>query len=184
LSTGRYPDGFDTDDNKLDFHTGQAMTIAAPIQAGSDNVKVTSTQGLSIGQVMYLGSGSSSEKVRIAVIGTAGATTISAAAVKGETNVSVASAQGFQQGQTVYIGSDAYLISAVRMSPRRGGWGRPQQPTQPDVITLAAGLNQDIPAGTYLTGSGITLGAPVTGNHGAGDAFTASAATPGRPNVK
>jgi len=184
LSTGRYPDGFDTDDNKLDFHTGQAMTIAAPIQAGSDNVKVTSIQGLSIGQVMYLGSGSSSEKVRIAVIGTAGATTISAAAVKGETNVSVASAQGFQQGQTVYIGSDAYLISAVRMSPRRGGWGRPQQPTQPDVITLAAGLNQDIPAGTYLTGSGITLGAPVTGNHGAGDAFTASAATPGRPNVK
>lgn len=184
LSTGRYPDGFDTDDNKLDFRTGQAMTIAAPVQAGSDNVKVTSTQGLSIGQVMYLGSGSSSEKVRIAVIGTAGATTISAAAVKGETNVSVASAQGFQQGQTVYIGSDAYVISALRMSPRRGGWGRPQQPAQPDVITLAAGLNQDIPASTYLTGSGITLGAPVTRNHGAGDAFSASVATPGKPNIR
>jgi len=184
LSTGRYPDGYDTDDNKLDFRTGQAMTIAAPVQAGADNIKVTSTQGLSIGQVMYLGSGSSSEKVRIAVIGTAGATTVSAEAAQGETKVSVASAQGFQQGQTIYIGPDAYVISAVQVTPRRGGWGRPQQPAQPDVITLATGLNQNVSAGTYLTGSGITLGAPVTKSHGAGDAFTASTATPGMPNIQ
>ena len=184
LSTGRYPDGFDTDDNKLDFHTGQAMTIAAPVQAGQDNVKVTSVQGLSIGQVMYLGSGSTIEKVRIATIGTAGATTISADAARNETKISVASAQGFQNGQTITIGSDSYVISAIQMTPRRGGWGRPQQPAQPDVITLATGLKNDVQAGTYLTGSGITLGAPVTVNHGAGDAFSASVATPGKPNIR
>ena len=184
LSTGRYPDGFDTDDNKLDFHTGQAMTIAAPVQAGQDNVKVTSVQGLSIGQVMYLGSGSTMEKVRIATIGTAGATTISADAARNETKISVASAQGFQNGQTITIGSDSYVISAIQMTPRRGGWGRPQQPAQPDVITIATGLKESVAAGTYLTGSGITLGAPVTVNHGAGDAFSASVATPGKPNIR
>ena len=184
LSTGRYPDGFDTDDNKLDFHTGQAMTIAAPVQAGQDNVKVTSVQGLSIGQVMYLGSGSTIEKVRIATIGTAGATTLSADAARNETRISVASAQGFQNGQTITIGSDSYVISAIQMAPRRGGWGRPQQPSQPDVITIATGLKQDVQAGSYLTGSGITLGAPVTRNHGAGDSFSASVATPGKPNIR
>ena len=184
LSTGRYPDGFDTDDNKLDFHSGQAMTIAAPVQAGQDNVKVTSVQGLSIGQVMYLGSGNTIEKVRIATIGTAGATTLSADAARNETRISVASAQGFQNGQTITIGSDSYVISAIQMAPRRGGWGRPQQPSQPDVITIATGLKQDVQAGSYLTGSGITLGAPVTRNHGAGDAFSASVATPGKPNIR
>ena len=184
LSTGRYPDGFDTDDNKLDFHTGQAMTIAAPVQAGQDNVKVTSVQGLSIGQVMYLGSGSTMEKVRIATIGTAGATTISADAARNDTQISVASAQGFQNGQTITIGSDSYIISAIQMTPRRGGWGRPQQPAQPDVITIATGLKESVAAGSYLTGSGITLGAPVTVNHGAGDAFSASVATPGKPNIR
>ena len=184
LSTGRYPDGFDTDDNKLDFHTGQAMTIAAPVQAGQDNVKVTSVQGLSIGQVMYLGSGNTMEKVRIATIGTAGATTISADAARNETKISVASAQGFQNGQTITIGSDSYVISAIQMTPRRGGWGRPQQPAQPDVITLATGLKESVAAGSYLTGSGITLGAPVTVNHGAGDAFSASVATPGKSNIR
>ena len=46
------------------------------------------------------------------------------------------------------------------------------------------GLKQDVQAGSYLTGSGITLGAPVTRNHGAGDAFSASVATPGKPNIR
>ena len=70
------------------------------------------------------------------------------------------------------------------MTPRRGGWGRPQQPAQPDVITLATGLKESVAAGSYLTGSGITLGAPVTVNHGAGDAFSASVATPGKSNIR
>ena len=186
LSTFRYPDGFDTDDNKMDFRTGQAMTIAAPIQAGANNIKVTSVQGLSIGQVMYLGSGNSAEKVKIATVGTAGATTIPSDVPKGEVRIPVASAQGFQAGQTVQIGSGSYVISAVQATPRRGGFGGRggQQPQQPDYITLASGLNENAPAGTYLTGSGITLGAPVTKNHSAGDAFTATMATPGKPNVQ
>ena len=105
LSTFRYPDGFDTDDNKLDFRTGQAMTIAAPAKVGDNNIKVTSVQGLSIGQIMYLGSGNSAEKVKIAIVGTAGATTISADTPKGEIRIAVAGAQGFQVGQAVQIGS-------------------------------------------------------------------------------
>ena len=185
LSTFRYPDGFDTDDNKLDFRTGQAMTIAAPAKVGDNNIKVTSVQGLSIGQIMYLGSGNSAEKVKIATVGTAGATTISADTPKGEIRIAVAGAQGFQAGQTVQIGSGTYVISAVQAAPRRGFGGRGgQQPQQPDYITLVSGLNEDVPAGTYLTGSGITLGAPVTKNHGAGDAFTATMSTPGKPNLQ
>ena len=62
-------------------------------------------------------------------------------------------AQGFQNGQTITIGSDSYVISAIQMTPRRGGWGRPQQPAQPDVITIATGLKESVAAGSYLTGS-------------------------------
>ena len=121
----------------------------------------------------------------IATVGTAGATTISADTPKGEIRIAVAGAQGFQAGQTVQIGSGTYVISAVQAAPRRGFGGRGgQQPQQPDYITLVSGLNEDVPAGTYLTGSGITLGAPVTKNHGAGDAFTATMSTPGKPNLQ
>ena len=189
LSTGRFPDGHDTDDNKLDFHTAQAMTIAAPVKAGQDNIKVTSVQGLSIGQVMYLGSGNSLEKIRIATIGTAGSTTVSANAMKGEQTVAVASAQAFQTGQVINIGDEKYTIASIQAVPRRGyggfgGRGGQQQPAEPDKITLTEGLRTDVASGEYLTGSGITLGAPVSKNHGAGDAFTATIATPGKPNIQ
>jgi len=192
LSTGRYPDGFDTDDNKLDFHTGQAQTIAAPAKAGQDNIKVASVQGFSIGQTMYIGSGSSFEKVKIATIGTAGATTISADAKKGDKTVAVAAAQPFQAGQVITIAGESYTIASIQVVPRRGfggfggfgGRGGQQQPVEPDKITLTTGLKANVAAGEYLSGSGITLGAPLTKDHSAGDAFTASVATPGRPNIR
>ena len=192
LSTGRYPDGYDTDDNKLDFHTTQAGTISAPAKAGQNNIKVASVQGFSIGQTMYIGSGSSLEKVRIATIGTAGATTISANAKMGDKTVAVASSQAFQTGQIITIGSDSYTIASIEAVPRRGfggfggfgGRGGQQQPAEPDKITLTTGLKTDVATGEYLSGSGITLGAPLTKDHGAGDAFTASVATPGMPNIR
>ena len=186
LSTGRYPDGFDTDDNKLDFHAGSAMTIAAPVKAGENNVKVASTNGISLGQVLYLGSGENMEKVRVAVVGTAGATAIQTAAQKGGKTLSVASAQGFQAGQKVFIGKDSYTVESVQVVQRRGGWGRQPAtaPTVLDSVTLVEELKSDVSAGEYLAGSGITLGAPVTRNHGAGDAFGASVATPGKPNIQ
>ena len=195
LSTGRYPDGYDTDDNKLDFHTGQASTIAAPAQAGEDNIKVASVQGLAIGQTMYIGSGASQEKVKIAVVGTAGVTTLSADAKKGEKTVAVAASQGFQVGQIILIDGEKYTIASIQAVPRRGfggfggfsgfgGRGGQQQPVEPDKITLTEGLKAAVTSGEYLTGTGVTLGAPLTKNHGAGDAFTASAATPGKPNIQ
>ena len=189
LSTGRYPDGYDTDDNKLDFHSRQASTIAAPAQAGQDNIKVASVQGLAIGQVMYIGSGASQEKVKIATIGTAGVTTLSAEAKKGDKTVSVASSQGFQVGQIILIGNEKYTIASIVAVPRRGfggfgGRGGQQQPAEPDKITLTEGLKANVANGEYLSGTGVTLGAPLTKNHGAGDAFTASTATPGKPNIQ
>ena len=193
LSTGRYPDGFDTDDNKLDFHAGQSMTISAPVKAGQTNIKVASVQNLSIGQTMYLGSGKSLEKVKIAVIGTAGSTTISADAKAGEKTVAVAAAQAFQAGQIINIGNETYTIASIQAVPRRGfgfggfggfgGRGGQQQPVEPDKITLTEGLKAPVASGEYLTGTGITLGAPLTKDHGAGDAFTATVATPGKPNI-
>ena len=193
LSTGRYPDGFDTDDNKLDFHAGQSMTISAPVKAGQTNIKVASVQNLSIGQTMYLGSGKSLEKVKIAVIGTAGSTTISADAKAGDKTVAVAAAQAFQAGQIINIGNETYTIASIQAVPRRGfgfggfggfgGRGGQQQPVEPDKITLTEGLKAPVSSGEYLTGTGITLGAPLTKDHGAGDAFTATVATPGKPNI-
>lgn len=184
LSSGRHPDGFDTDDNKLDFRAGTANTIAVPIQAGDDNIKLASVQGISIGQIMYLGSGESMEKVKVAVVGTAGATAIQAPAQKGTNKISVASAQGFQTGQKVFIGKEEYTVASVEIIPRRGGWGRPQTaPTVLDSVTFTEGLKNDVAPGQYLTGSGVTLGAPVKKAHGAGDAFGPSVATPGQPNV-
>ena len=194
LSTGRYPDGFDTDDNKLDFHAGQSMTISAPVKAGQNNIKVASVQNLAIGQTMYLGSGKSLEKVKIAVIGTAGSTTISADAKAGDKTVAVAAAQAFQAGQIINIGNETYTIASIQAVPRRGfgfggfggfgGRGGQQQPVEPDKITLTEGLKTSVTSGEYLTGTGITLGAPLTKDHGAGDAFTATVATPGKPNIR
>ena len=193
LSTGRYPDGYDTDDNKLDFHAGQSMTISAPVKAGQNNIKVASVQNLAIGQTMYIGSGKSLEKVKIAVIGTAGSTTISADAKKGDKTVAVAAAQAFQAGQIINIGNETYTIASIQAVPRRGfgfggfggfgGRGGQQQPVEPDKITLTEGLKAAVASGEYLTGTGITLGAPLTKDHGAGDAFTATVATPGKPNI-
>ena len=141
---------------------------------------------------MYIGSGSSLEKVKIATIGTAGATTISADAKKGDKTVAVAAAQPFQAGQVITIGNESYNIASIQAVPRRGfggfggfgGRGGQQQPVDPDKITLTTGLKADVAAGEYLSGSGITLGAPLTKDHGAGDAFTASVATPGKPNIR
>ena len=143
---------------------------------------------------MYLGSGKSLEKVKIAVIGTAGSTTVSADAAKGSNTVAVASSQAFQAGQLINIGSETYTIASIQAVPRRGfgfggfggfgGRGGQQQPVEPDKITLTEGLKADVSSGEYLTGTGITLGAPITKDHGAGDAFTASVATPGKPNIR
>ena len=143
---------------------------------------------------MYVGSGSSLEKIKIATIGTAGATTISADAKKGDKTVAVAASQGFQVGQIINIGNESYTIESIQAVPRRGfgfggfggfgGRGGQQQPVEPDKITLTTGLNAAVASGEYLTGTGITLGAPLTKDHGAGDAFTASVATPGKPNIR
>ena len=71
-----------------------------------------------------------------------------------------------------------------RRVTRPCGRGGQQQPVEPDKITLTTGLNAAVASGEYLTGTGITLGAPLTKDHGAGDAFTASVATPGKPNIR
>ena len=90
------------------------------------------------------------------------------------------------------IGNETYTIESIQAVPRRGfggfggfgGRGGQQQPVEPDKITLAQGLKADVATGEYLAGTGITLGAPIPKDHGTGDAFTASIATPGKPNVQ
>jgi len=116
-------------------------------------------------------------------------TTLSAEAKKGDKTVSVASSQGFQVGQIILIGNEKYTIASIVAVPRRGfggfgGRGGQQQPAEPDKITLTEGLKANVANGEYLSGTGVTLGAPLTKNHGAGDAFTASTATPGKPNIQ
>ena len=143
---------------------------------------------------MYIGSGASQEKVRIATIGTAGVTTLSADAKQGDKTVAVAASQGFQVGQIINIGDESYTIASIEAVPRRGfgfggfggfgGRGGQQQPVEPDKITLTEGLKTNVASGEYLSGTGVTLGAPLTKDHGTGDAFTASVATPGRPNIR
>ena len=177
LSAGRWPDGLDTDDNENDFRVQGSLTLAAPLKAGSRNLKVSSTNGLIINQRLFIGP--DHEEVIAANIGSAGYATLAAEASKGATRVSVSSSQGFKVGQEVYVGDEKAFIAEIH-AVRRGWFNT--SPSVPDAIVLTAPLKSAHASGEDFAGSGVTVSSPVKGDYAAGIPVTGSVPTPGAPN--
>jgi len=173
VSTGRFPDGADSDSNCTDFVKQAAATLLTAAAAGATNFKVSSVEGFAEGEKVMIDTGAQQETGVVASVGTAGATTTSAASKAGAKVISVASASGFRDGQTITVGSGADSENAVIASIRRFG---------ASTITLAAPLTHAHPAGAQVAGTGITLAAALARAHPSGTQVTDNVPTPGAPN--
>ena len=189
VSSGRYPDGNDNDDNRADFNVQRSLSQAMKAAQGSDNFKVISTSGFAIGQTIYIGNGENMEQAKVAVIGTQGTTSLADAVKSGDTSIKVVSSQGFTVGQSLTLssstGSETVVVAEIKAAPRRGfgGFGRgPQMPPQPDEIVLANAVSGVYSIGDNLAGTGITLAAPLTKSHQDGEPVVLAVPTPGAPN--
>jgi hypothetical protein len=182
-SAGRFPDGVDNDFNCRDFLLQNAVSLAAPVAMGSENIKVSSVTGFNTGQKIFIGSGANRETAVVAVIGTPGATTLGQAAAAGKKVLLVAGVEGFTPGQTITIdqnvGKETAVVASVATTRRR--FGSPG-PTPPDTISVTLPLKFAHNEGTLLSGSGITLATPLTMAHAGGSPVAGNLPSPGEPN--
>jgi non-reducing end alpha-L-arabinofuranosidase len=186
-SAGRYPDGVDTDSNCRDFVQQSTITLATEAVAGTDNVKITSVTGFSVGQKVIIGTGASSEPATIAIIGTTGATTLASATTSGTKIIPVAGAEGITAGQTITIDNgtnlESIVVASVTTARRRfggGGGGNMSQPV--DTIAVTMPLKYAHSVGVNVSGSGITLASSLTKTHARGIPVSSNLPTPGGPN--
>ena len=91
----------------------------------------------------------------------------------GSTTIPVTVASGFSEGQTITIDSGANAETAVVASIAR---------FPAPAIHVKAGLKQGHAAHTQISGTGITLSAPLVRAHAIGAQVTDNAPTPGAPN--
>ena len=195
-STGRFPDGTDTDTNCNDFmvQTG-GITMSAASNVGSDNIKVDSVAGMSAGRTITVDSGVNQEKAIIATVGTAGGTTVSTATEAGATVIPVENAAGFSSGQTITIGSgtnsETAVVASISGGGRgnrggrgggRGGQGGGRGGVITTTITIAAPLKYAHVVGAQVSGSGITFTTALKKAHAVGAQVGSSGPTPGAPN--
>ncbi len=172
-STGRFPDGADTDSNCADFVTQAAAMLAASSTSGSTNIKVTNVEGFEAGQTIMIDSGANQEAAVIATIGTPGATTVETAIGIGARTIPVGNAVGFRPGQTITIDSGANSETAVVVSGGRRG---------APAITIAEPLKYAHGDGAEVSGTGITLTTPLAHAHASGTQVADNYPTPGAPN--
>jgi hypothetical protein len=175
-SSGRFPDGADTDSNCSDFLTQSTTTLLAPTAAGAENIKVASVAEFSSGQTILIDTGVNVETVLIGTVGTAGATTTTNAVAAGATVISVAATTGFSAGQTLTVdsGANSEMVTVVSIS----GGGRGGAST----ITVTAPLRLVHPAGAPISGSGIALTTTLKRPHESGVQIVSDVPTPGAPN--
>ena len=179
ISAGRYPDGYDSDDNKNDFSVQRQISLAGPVKAGDTNLKVSSTAGLIIGQPLFVGPGQ--ERMTVANIGTAGFSTLGEPAKAGAKQVMVSGVQGFTRGQEVFVGDEKAVIEEIRAVRR--SWYAPVDPNSFDTVILRAPLKKAHGAGESLAGTGVTVAYPVRSDYAAGTPLASSVPTPGAPNL-
>jgi len=184
LSSGRYPDGYDTDNNKYDFRIQPNFNLAADLNAGVDNILFTSVDGLVPGQRIYIGDKNNQEVVMVATVGTQGSTVLRDAVKVGDTQVKVANSGDFRPGQLVLIGGNKVTIASIQPAPRFRGFGGQQGQQEPpaDTITLTAPVKFSAVPGCEFTGTGVGIATPLKYAHKAGEAVTVNLPTPGRPN--
>jgi hypothetical protein len=176
-SAGRFPDGRDTDSNCRDFILQNATNLSADAGAGATNIKTAGPADFRVGQTIVIDAGANRETAVIATTGTPGATTANGATAVGTTAIPIVSAVGFTVGQTISIGSGAATETAVvaAISGGRGG-------AAGISMTVGSPLKLAHAAGTPVTGSGITLVAPLTKMHQSGAQIGDFLPTPGAPN--
>jgi hypothetical protein len=183
-SSGRFPDGLDTDSNCTDFLLQSVATMSTASAAGANNIKVGSVADFAAGQTILIDTGANLETAVIGTVGTPGATTAGAATAVGATVIPVAGGIGFTAGQTIAIDRGANSETAVVAAATfggRGGFGGPGGPGGA-TITVAAPLKFAHAAGAQISGSGITLTAALTKAHAGGAQVAGSVPTPGAPN--
>ena len=171
-STGRFPDGADTDSNCDDFLVQAASTMPLASAAGVTNIKVASIAGFGPGQTIMIDTGANQETAVIATVGTAGATSVGAFTNAGTTVIPVASPFGFTVGQTITIDSGANQETAVVATVN----------ARSSNITLSAPLTREHAIGAQLSGTGITLTKGLTRAHANGTLISDNIPTPGAPN--
>jgi hypothetical protein len=182
-SSGRFPDGADTDSNCNDFQLQAVTTLPAASAAGATNIKVAGAADFAAGQTIIIDTGANRETAVIATVGTPGATTVGAATNVGATVIPVAGGAGFSAGQTITIDSGANQETAVIASATGGGRGGPGRGGPGGAtITVAAPLTFAHAAGAQVSGTGITLTAPLSRAHNSGAQVAGSVPTPGAPN--
>jgi non-reducing end alpha-L-arabinofuranosidase len=172
-STGRFPDGMDTDSNCFDFLTQAVTNLPLGSAAGASNIKVASVTGLEAGQTVRIDEGANLETAVIAAVGTPGATTVGTATAAGATIIPVASTIGFSDGQTINVDSGATSETAVISSIRRFGAAS---------IIVTAPLTAAHAAGSQVSGSGTTLTTALVRAHAGGTQISDEVPTPGGPN--
>ncbi|WP_083685811.1 arabinofuranosidase catalytic domain-containing protein [Massilia putida] len=174
-STGRYPDGQDSDNDCTDFVTSASSRTGAA-GAGATSIKAVTVGHVSSGQTVVLDAGDNAETLTVATVGSPGISRASASASKGATVVRVDDPRQFAVGQAVVIGSGAHeetgVVAAVDTTWRAG------------KLTLQAPLAHAHDAGSSVSGTGIAFTSPIAKAHPAGTLLTATGdlATPGAPN--
>lgn len=172
-STGRFPDGADTDSNCTDFSTQAAASLSAASDAGATNLKVAGTEGFQSGQTIRIDSGANAETAILSTVGTAGATTLRSSTNIGATILPTANVTGFGKGQTITIDEGQNSETAVVSSTRVHGAA---------TITVVTPLARGHAAGVQISGSGISLTTPLTRHHTNGAQVSDHVPTPGAPN--
>ena len=177
LSSGRYPDGADADDNINDFKLQANSSLAAAALAGATNIKVANTAGLKPGSKLYLGD----EVAVVKEVGTPGATVLSAIVLPGGKALQVQAVQGFRAGQAIKIGNEDAVVESVVQARRQ--FGAPTNVIPPSTINLVEPVKMIHLPGSQVAGTGITLAEPLKAAHAAGASMTDNVPTPGAPNA-
>jgi non-reducing end alpha-L-arabinofuranosidase len=173
FSLGRYPDGADSDSNCKDFHVQAVATLAMASAAGITNIKVSDVEGFRAGQNILIDTGANGETATIAAVGTPGAATTESATGAGATMIPVANPFSFRAGQTITIGEGAdQEMATVAAGGRRGA----------PMILIESPLKYAHPAGSQVSGSGITMTSALTRAHASGSQVADNLPTPGAPN--
>ena len=183
VSSGRYPDGTDTDSNCRDFLVQNTTTMLTASNAGSDNLKIPSVSGFRNGQRVIIDKGDNIETSVIAIIGTTGGTTVGTTTIAGATVIPVASTEGFNIGQNITIDYGTNMETAVitAVTTMRGRPGMPGTVSS-NSITVSSPLNKPHAVGAQVSGSGITFSRLLTKAHAIGTRIASNLPTPGEPN--
>ena len=177
-STGRFPDGADADDNKKDFQVQRTLNMSLPVAAGADNIKLANVQWIRPGASLVIGNGADAQTVQVTEVGSAGATVLSAAAGPGTRTIAVGTAQGFIPGQEVLVGDEKAEVAEV-IIPR--GWRLPPAQQQ-NKLVLKTPLRKAHKADDPVSGTGVSLSAPLKAAFAPGTPVATAHPTPGAPN--